>query len=102
MSGQWSALTNVQVDYIHRNLILCFRTVTYKIAYFQISQSTGLESYKITKQFPPKEKFTMTQQIRRAPLSIILNVLEGCSRKSAIEIASNTYNLQLTTHKYGY
>lgn len=52
---------------------------------FKSVRELVLESYKITKQFPPEEKFAMTQQIRRSSLSIILNVAEGCSRKSAIE-----------------
>jgi len=35
--------------------------------------------------FPPKEKFVLVRQIRRAALSVHLNVTEGCSRKSLAE-----------------
>ena len=35
--------------------------------------------------FPADEKFAMVQQIRRAALSVHLNIAEGCSRKSFAE-----------------
>ena len=36
-------------------------------------------------RLPTEEKFNMVQQIRRAALSVKLNLAEGCSRKSTIE-----------------
>jgi four helix bundle protein len=41
-----------------------------------------MECYKTTKLFPDSEKFAMVQQIRRAALSVHLNIAEGCSRRS--------------------
>ena len=35
--------------------------------------------------FPSEEKFAMISQIRRAALSVHLNISEGCSRKSLVE-----------------
>ena len=52
---------------------------------FQESRRFVLKCYKITKDFPQEEKFTMAQQIRRAALSVHLNIAEGCSRKSEAE-----------------
>ena len=52
---------------------------------FQSSQKFILECYKVTKLLPPEERFNMIQQIRRAALSVHLNIAEGCSRKSAVE-----------------
>ena len=52
---------------------------------FAASKSFTLECYKITRSFPPDERFAMTQQIRRAALSVHLNIAEGCSRKSESE-----------------
>ena len=52
---------------------------------FQCSQELALECYKVTKDFPPEERFAMAQQIRRASLSVHLNIAEGCSRKSEVE-----------------
>ena len=53
-----------------------------KLNVFHFSQMLVLECYKITKQFPGDEKFAMVQQIRKAALSVHLNIAEGCSRKS--------------------
>jgi four helix bundle protein len=44
-----------------------------------------LVCYKETKSFPQEERFAMTSQVRRATLSVHLNVAEGCSRKSEKE-----------------
>jgi four helix bundle protein len=52
---------------------------------FQESRRFVLEGYRITKDFPQEEKFAMVQQIRRAALSVHLNIAEGCSRKSEAE-----------------
>jgi len=49
---------------------------------FTASGTLALECYKITKSFPNDEKYAMVQQIRRAALSVHLNIAEGCSRKS--------------------
>jgi four helix bundle protein len=43
------------------------------------------ECYKFTKQLPPEEKYAMASQIRRAALSVYLNIAEGCSRRSEAE-----------------
>ena len=51
---------------------------------FVVSKQFALACYKATKVFPSEEKFSMIQQIRRAALSVHLNVAEGCSRKSVV------------------
>ena len=56
-----------------------------KLNVYQFSQAMALECYKITRQFPNDEKFSMVQQIRRAALSVHLNLAEGCSGKSKVE-----------------
>ena len=56
-----------------------------KLDVFKVSKEFVLLCYKETKFFPSEEKFAMIQQIRRAALSVHLNVSEGCSRKSATE-----------------
>ena len=42
------------------------------------------EVYAISLQLPVEEKFNMVQQIRRASLSVKLNLAEGASRKSVL------------------
>ena len=44
-----------------------------------------MEGYHLCNKFPADEKFGMTAQIRRAALSVLLNIAEGASRKSDIE-----------------
>jgi four helix bundle protein len=56
-----------------------------KLDVFQSTKKLTLECYRITKQFPNEEKFCLVQQIRRAALSVHLNLSEGCSRKSEKE-----------------
>jgi four helix bundle protein len=41
--------------------------------------------YKTTKQFPSEERYGNTSQIRRASLSVILNIIEGYTRKKGKE-----------------
>jgi four helix bundle protein len=56
-----------------------------KLNVYQFSQELALECYRVTKKFPPDERFAMTQQIRRAAISVHLNISEGSSRKSLAE-----------------
>ena len=56
-----------------------------KLNVYHSSKALVLECYKLTADFPANEKFAMVQQIRRAALSVNLNLAEGCSRKSKLE-----------------
>ena len=56
-----------------------------KLDIFKISKSFVLCCYRETRNFPSEEKFGIIQQIRRAALSVHLNIAEGCTRKSATE-----------------
>ena len=52
-----------------------------KLHVFQVAKQFVLACYRETKSFPQDEKFGMISQVRRAALSVHLNVAEGCSRK---------------------
>jgi four helix bundle protein len=52
---------------------------------YQIARVFVKDCYHLTKSFPQEEKFAMVQQIRRASLSVYLNLAEGFSRKSEVE-----------------
>ncbi|SRR5687768_9345192 len=43
------------------------------------------ECYKITSRLPTEERFSLIPQIRRAAISVKLNIAEGASRRSAVE-----------------
>jgi four helix bundle protein len=43
------------------------------------------ECYKLIAVFPKEEKHSLAQQIRRASVSVLLNIAEGSSRISLIE-----------------
>lgn len=55
---------------------------------FDIYKATRVfvkECYAFTKNFPQEERFALVQQIRRAAMSVHLNLSEGFSRKSEAE-----------------
>jgi four helix bundle protein len=56
-----------------------------KLDVYGASQVLALECYRVTRLLPSEEKFAMVQQLRRAALSVHLNLAEGCSRKSQAE-----------------
>ena len=56
-----------------------------KLNIFQVSKCLTLECYRISKLLPFEERYAMSQQIRRAALSVHLNIAEGCSRRSQAE-----------------
>ena len=56
-----------------------------KLDVYEATQALALECYKMTRNLPSEERFSMVQQLRRAVLSVHLNLSEGCSRKSKAE-----------------
>ena len=56
-----------------------------KLEIYKLSKQFVIHCYKLTKKFPIEEKYAMSQQIRKAGLSVHLNLAEGFSRKSGAE-----------------
>jgi len=45
-----------------------------------------VQVYKLARTFPKKEQFELAGQLRRAAVSILLNIAEGASKKSDAEL----------------
>lgn len=56
-----------------------------RIKAFQYVDELVIQIYKITRKFPNEERFGITQQIRRAMISVSSNLVEGCYRSSQKE-----------------
>ena len=56
-----------------------------KLDIYQVSKSFVFECYRMTKILPQEERYGMISQMRRAALSVHLNIAEGASRKSEAE-----------------
>lgn len=58
-----------------------------KLEVWQVAKRLAVEIYKATEEFPTKEQFGLTSQIRRASISIISNIAEGYGRDGDNELA---------------
>lgn len=56
-----------------------------KLTVWQDARILISKIYRITKSFPKEERFGLIDQLRRAAVSIALNIAEGSDRKSDIE-----------------
>ena len=52
---------------------------------YKVSRQLLQACYRTTALFPQEERYLLVQQIRRAALSVKLNLAEGSSRRSIIE-----------------
>ncbi|MCK5820399.1 MAG: four helix bundle protein [Bacteroidales bacterium] len=50
--------------------------------------------YNLSGSFPKDERYGITSQIRRAAVSIPLNIAEGSSRKSIKELSIDLYRIR--------
>ena len=58
-----------------------------KLKVWQKAHSFTVNLYKITYDFPNEEKYGLTNQLRRAAISIESNIAEGCGRSSNKELS---------------
>ena len=54
-----------------------------KMQVYERSYKAGLAVYRMTTGFPEEEKYGMTSQMRRASVSIPLNIAEGYAKRSS-------------------
>ncbi len=56
-----------------------------KLEVWKLSINLIVEIYNLTRSFPKEELFGITNQLRRASVSVTSNIAEGASRKSRTE-----------------
>ena len=62
------------------------KTKSFKdLVVWQKSYKLVLEIYKVTKAFPKSESYALSQQMRKAAVSIPSNIAEGYGRKHRVE-----------------
>lgn len=59
---------------------------------WQKAHELVLAIYKLTNNFPEKERFGLSQQIRRSSTSVAANIVEGKSKKTDKEFSAYLYN----------
>ncbi|MDD6569993.1 MAG: four helix bundle protein [Acidaminococcus sp.] len=53
-----------------------------KLIVWQVAMDLAVYVYKITRNFPPEERYNLTDQMRRAAVSVPSNIAEGRTRGS--------------------
>lgn len=57
----------------------------YNLDVYKSAKELRRECYKNLSKLPDAERYNLIDQIRRASTSVVLNITEGCSRKSEVE-----------------
>lgn len=52
-----------------------------KLLAFEKGFSLAMEIYNLTKSFPPEEKYSLTDQVRRSSRSVCTNIVEAYKRR---------------------
>jgi len=65
-----------------------------KLDVWKMAMDLVFDVYRVTKNFPMEEKFSLTDQLRRAAVSIPSNIAEGASRNTKKEFANFLYMAQ--------
>ncbi len=59
---------------------------------WQQAHQLSLDIYKVSTKFPTEEKYGLTSQLRRAVVSIELNISEGCGKSTDKDFIRFMYN----------
>jgi four helix bundle protein len=59
-----------------------------KLEVWQLGMELVNEIYRVTGTFPPEEKFSLISQVRRAAISVPLNIAEGSIKRTRKDFGS--------------
>lgn len=74
------------------NIIMQYQNSFRKLVVWQKGKELTLFVYKITKNFPAEEKFSIISQMRRSAYSFLANIAEGNAKKH-IKDRCNFFNI---------
>jgi four helix bundle protein len=53
---------------------------------YVLAYEAAMEIFRITQKFPPEEKYSLTDQIRRSSRSVAINIREGFAKRRYINL----------------
>ena len=56
---------------------------------FQLAYRLAMEIFELSKHFPPEERYSLTDQIRRSSRSVAANIAEGYRKRQYIKVFVN-------------
>jgi four helix bundle protein len=59
-----------------------------KLRVFKLADDLVIAIYQATNNFPPEERYGLQSQMRRAAVSTVTNIVEGCARRGEREYLS--------------
>jgi len=72
----------------------------YKLDVFSRSHALSLDVYRLSKRFPPDERYGLTSQLRRAATSVPTNIVEGCVRLTASEYRTSSASRSVPPRRF--
>jgi hypothetical protein len=82
--GNWERSLFCSILFILERKAMFLQLNHHQFDVYTVARLFVKDCYVLTKSFPQEEKFAMVQQIKRAALSVYLNIAEGFSRKKAL------------------
>jgi len=63
-----------------------------KLRAFELADDLAVLVYRVTARFPREELYGLISQMRRAAISIVSNIVEGCARDSQANAAGSDFD----------